>query len=126
MSDVNAVGCGESTKIKTHFAKIIVGGNADKPYYSILYYDPIAREFYDGFGSYCLDYVFKWLSEEFEIIEEVDDSTTIDVDKIVEKLKLCSFTYHVQETDGMGYSRRAVDLDTAIRIVKGGGNIDGI
>lgn len=30
----------ETTKIKTHFAKIIVDGTADKPCFSILYFDP--------------------------------------------------------------------------------------
>ena len=59
----------ESRKIKTHFAKIIVYGTAEKPCYHILYFDPTDREYHTGFGSYCLEYVFKWLSEEFEIVE---------------------------------------------------------
>ena len=61
----------EHPKIKTHFARIIVGGEADKPYYSIMYYDPADNEFHQGFGSSCLEYVFKWLSEEFEIVGDV-------------------------------------------------------
>lgn len=56
-------------KIKTHFAKIIVEGSADKPYYSILYYDPTAKEYYNGYGSYFIWNVFRWLEEEFEIVE---------------------------------------------------------
>lgn len=56
-------------KIKTHFAKIIVGGTAHKPYYSIMYFDPTDREYHTGFGSYYLGYVFQWLSEEFEIVD---------------------------------------------------------
>lgn len=56
-------------KIKTHFAKIIVGGTAHKPYYSILYFDPTDSDFHIGFGSYYLGYVFQWLSEEFEIVD---------------------------------------------------------
>lgn len=59
----------ETTKIKTHFAKIIVSGTADKPYYDIMWLDPVERIFHIGYGSYCLEYVFKWLSEEFEIVE---------------------------------------------------------
>ena len=58
-------------KIKTHFARIIVGGKVNKPYYSILYYDPSDDEFHIGFGSSCLEYVFNWLSEEFEITGDV-------------------------------------------------------
>lgn len=61
----------EHTKIKTHFAGIIVDGEADKPYYSILYYDPADNGFHQGFGSFCKEYVFKWLSEEFEIVGDV-------------------------------------------------------
>ena len=59
------------SKIKTHFARIIVGGKVNKPYYSILYYDPSDDEFHIGFGSSCLEYVFNWLSEEFEITGDV-------------------------------------------------------
>lgn len=65
----DAVVCGESVKIKTHFAKIIVDGTAKKPYYDILYFDPKDRTYHIGFGSFCLEYVFNWLSEEFEIVE---------------------------------------------------------
>ena len=54
-------------KIKTHFARIIVGGTAEKPCYSIMWFDPADREYNVGFGSYDLGYVFQWLSEEFEI-----------------------------------------------------------
>lgn len=59
------------SKIKTHFARIIVGLGIDNPYYSILYYDPADDEFHQGFGSKYLDNVIKWLSEEFEIIGDV-------------------------------------------------------
>lgn len=55
-------------KIKTHFAKIIVEGTVEKPYYSILYYDPAKKEYFNGYGSYYIVNVFQWLSEEFEII----------------------------------------------------------
>ena len=61
--------CGNSAKIKTPFAKIFVSGTVDKPYYEILYLDTSDGTCHIGFGSYCVEYVFKWLSEEFEIIE---------------------------------------------------------
>lgn len=61
----------EHPKIKTHFARIIVSWGIGNPYYSILYYDPADDEFHQGFGSRCFDNVFKWLSEEFEIIDGV-------------------------------------------------------
>jgi len=60
-------------KIKTPFAKIIVGGTPEKPCYDILYFDPADGKCHIGFGSYRLDYVFRWLSEEFEVTEPCDD-----------------------------------------------------
>ena len=60
----------KAKKIKTPFAKMIVEGNQEKPYFSILYFDPIDKDFYVGYSSYCLDYVFNWLNEEFEIVED--------------------------------------------------------
>lgn len=62
----------EVNKIKTHFAKIIVEGTAENPYYSILYYDPTAKEYYNGYGSYNIGNVFNWLSECFEIVETME------------------------------------------------------
>ena len=64
-----ADGWDQGKKIKTNFARIIVGGKAEKPYYDILYFDPADGKYHIGFGSYYLEYVFKWLSEEFEIVE---------------------------------------------------------
>ena len=59
----------EVTKIKTHFAKIIVEGTTEHPYYSILYYDPKRKEYFNGYGSYYIANVFGWLNECFEIEE---------------------------------------------------------
>lgn len=70
MPITNADGCGCGNKIKTHFAKIIVSSATEKPYYDILYFDPADRTYHIGFGSYYLEYVRKWLAEEFEIIED--------------------------------------------------------
>ena len=59
----------ETTKIKTHHARIVVDGTAEKPYYSIEWYDPKKNEYFLGYSSYYIDYVFKWLEEWFEIVE---------------------------------------------------------
>ena len=59
----------ETPKIKTHCAKIIVGGHVEKPCYSILWFDYADKEFHIGYSSYRLDYVRIWLEEEFEIID---------------------------------------------------------
>lgn len=67
---VNADSC-KATKIKTHFAKIIVdGGTVERPYYSILYYDPKDREYHIGYSSYYLSIVANWLSEYFELADD--------------------------------------------------------
>lgn len=59
----------ETTKIKTHHARIVVDGTAEKPYYSIEWYDPTKNEYFLGYSSYYIGYVFKWLDECFEIVE---------------------------------------------------------
>ena len=60
----------ETTKIKTHHARIVVDGTAEKPYYSIEWYDPTKNEYFLGYSSYYIDYVFRWLEECFEIVED--------------------------------------------------------
>ena len=60
-------------KIKTQFARIVVEGTPERPYYNIWYFDPADGECHIGFGSYCLDNVFNWLAEEFEVTEPSAD-----------------------------------------------------
>lgn len=59
----------ETNKIKTHYARIVVDGTAEKPCYSIEWYDHTKNEYFLGYSSYCIGYVFKWLEECFEIVE---------------------------------------------------------
>lgn len=75
----SADACNKKDKIKTNFAKIFVSGSAEKPYYNILYFDPVDKNYHVGFGSFYLPYVFKWLSEEFEI----EDAPAADVEEVV-------------------------------------------
>ena len=65
-------------KIKTPFAKIIVDGTVEKPYYSILWLDKENKGYNVGYSSYCIDYVFKWLEVVFEIVA-ADESPASDV-----------------------------------------------
>lgn len=62
--------CIEHAKIRTHFTSIIVSGTVEEPFYEILYFDPTDGEYHIGWGSYKLANVFKWLSEDFEIMED--------------------------------------------------------
>ena len=71
--------CTLKDKIKTSFAKIFVSGTPDRPYFNILYFDPVDQDYHVGFSSYCLEYVFKWLSDEFEI----EDAPAADVAPVV-------------------------------------------
>ena len=66
----------ETTKIKTHHARIVVDGTAEKPYYSIEWYDPTKNEYFLGYSSYYIDYVFRWLEECFEIVEDTKTNAT--------------------------------------------------
>ena len=56
-------------KIRTHHARIVVEGTAEKPYYGIEWYDPEEKIYCLGYGSYNIALVFGWLSEFFEIVE---------------------------------------------------------
>lgn len=64
-------------KMKTHFAKIIVGGTTQNPYYEIMYYDLSDHTYHIGYGSYCLDYVVRWLEDEFDIVKQTTENAQI-------------------------------------------------
>ena len=69
----------ETTKIKTHYARIVVDGTAERPYYSIVWFDPVKKEYYLGYSSYNIGNVFNWLAECFEIVK----APTVDAVKVV-------------------------------------------
>ena len=83
----------ETTKIKTHHARIVVDGTAEKPYYSIEWYDPTKNEYFLGYSSYYIDYVFKWLEECFEIVEphktNADHIRSMSDEELATMLKDC-------------------------------------
>lgn len=78
--------CIKKTKRKTNFAKIIVSGTAEKPYYEIMWFDYMDRQCNVGYGSYNLSFVFRWLSECFEI----EDAPQVDVVEVV-RCKDCTW-----------------------------------
>ena len=67
----------ETVKIRTPFARIMVSGTSEKPYYDILYFNPGDKKFHVGYGSFCLKYVFDWLSDVFEIIDQDPAMNTV-------------------------------------------------
>lgn len=91
----SADACTHKNKIKTNFAKIFVCGSAEKPYYNILYFDPVDKIWRVGYGSFYLSYVFKWLSEEFEI----EDAPAADVVPVV-RCKDCEYAERYERTNG--------------------------
>lgn len=101
----SADACNKNDKIKTNFAKIFVCGSAEKPYYNILYFDPEDKKYHVGFGSFYLAYVFKWLSEEFEI----EDALTIDAVSVVR----CKDCKHRTEYGNCGHPRQKGVLPSA-------------
>ena len=63
----------KSEKIRTNFAKIIVSGTCEKPYYEIMYFDHPKNEMCIGYSSYNLEYVFQCLEDIFEVVEEKEE-----------------------------------------------------
>lgn len=84
-------------KIKTPLAQIIVEQYHGKTYYNILWLDTKNGNFNIGYGSYNLEFVRKWLAEEFEIVEPAAD--------VVEVVR-CKDCKHYNTsccTDGFGW-----------------------
>ena len=79
---------GKKAKIRTPIAKIIVEWIGGRDSYSILYLDPSDGELHIGFCSSSLDFVRKWLEEEFE----VDESMGSDFTNVVH-CKGCKHSY---------------------------------
>lgn len=55
-------------KIRTHFAHVFVEKHMGELYYSIIWYDEEEDVYFIGYSSYHPEFVFKWLEENFEII----------------------------------------------------------
>ena len=67
-------------KIKAIYPHITVSGSIDKPCYNIDWYDIKKQTMYRGFSSYKLPLVYKWLQEEFEVVEA-------DIDNLINRQK---------------------------------------
>ncbi len=61
-------------KIKVSSAEIVVHGTREKPYYEIKYHDLSDGQIHIGYSSYNLDFVFDWLEECFEIVNQAADT----------------------------------------------------
>lgn len=83
----------ETAKIKTHHARIVVGGTAEKPYFSIEWYDPQKNECYLGYSSYCIGNVFEWLEECFEVVEA--SKTNADRIRAMSDKELAKFLWNI-------------------------------
>ena len=62
----------------TEKPEIIVCGTVDKPYFEIKYHEVGKPDVNVGFGSYNIENVFKWLENEFVVVE-VEERKTPDV-----------------------------------------------
>lgn len=65
-------------KIKAIYPHIVVSGK--KPYYSIHWYDVKQQKMICGFSSYKLNFVRKWLQEEFEVVDD-------DIENLINRQK---------------------------------------
>ena len=84
-------------KIKAIDPKIVVSGSADKPYYSIEYYNISDGRWHIGYGSYNLKFVKEWLNDDFETVET-------DVAPVV-RCKDCVLHGHCSTEDVFLFSR---------------------
>lgn len=66
----------EERKIKvTEKPEIIVCGAVDKPYFEIKYHEVGKSDVNVGFSSYNIENVFKWLENEFVVVEAEERKT---------------------------------------------------
>ncbi len=81
----------EKEKIKAIYPHIVVSGDIDKPCYNIHWYDIEQKTMICGFGSYNLEFVRKWLQEEFEIVES-------DIDNLInrQQKQLDNYSHNVR------------------------------
>lgn len=92
-------------KIRAFEPHIRVNKDAVKPYYTIVYYDLADRVWHIGYGSYDLNYVIKWLQEEFEEVDvEFEEVKHGEWERIIRKGKprgircsLCGKHIHFHE-----------------------------
>ncbi|MBD8930791.1 MAG: hypothetical protein EGQ79_01375 [Ruminococcus sp.] len=57
-------------KTKVESLEIIVEGTKEQPYYEIKYKEVGSDYYCIGYGSYCLEYVFEWKEQCFELVEQ--------------------------------------------------------
>lgn len=74
-------GVWESPIKVTEKPEIVVHGTVNMPYFEIKYHE-VGKKYYNvGFSSYDLENCFRWLEEEFEVVEVNSDgiASTVDV-----------------------------------------------
>ena len=50
-----------------------IGAVSGRPYYSIIYYDVLDKEWHQGYGSYELDNVREWFNKCFDVVSTMND-----------------------------------------------------
>lgn len=53
--------------------EIVVRGTKEKPYFEVMYKEVGKDDYTLGYSSYDLNFVFQWLEEELEIVEEKNE-----------------------------------------------------
>ena len=89
MTDAEIIKASENTevkKIKAIYPHIVVGGTADKPCYSIDWYNIETKTMHTGYSSYNLKIVQEWLKEYFEVVED-------DIENLINRLQEKLATY---------------------------------
>lgn len=72
--------------------EIVVHGTKEKPYFEIKYKELGEDDYTLGYSSYSLDFVFQWLEEYFEVVEETVSIEAEKISKIIsfeDKMNIC-------------------------------------
>lgn len=80
--NLTAEPAGKIEKIKTPFAVVIVGGQTERPCYSVMWWDTIGQEYNIGYSSYNIAFVFDWLEAYFEVDQNAKHPHELTLDDL--------------------------------------------
>ena len=85
-------------KIKAIYPHIVVGGTADKPCYSIDWYNIETKTMHTGYSSYNLKFVQEWLKEYFEVVEDdienLINRPKAEIERLKAEIKFSDYLEH--------------------------------
>ena len=114
MTDNEIIKASENTevkKIKAIYPHIVVGGTADKPCYSIDWYNIETKTMHTGYSSYNLKIVQEWLKEYFEVVEG-------DIENLINRQKEEIDKLEAEKNILLHTTVSAYSVDEQVRVAK--------